>query len=97
MKRVCEFEVIIPKSAFDYSFDNLIIDFLRHFDVKFDLKGCNDLSIEYLVTAPSRRVANYAREWIVSSRRLVRSSFSSKDRKTCLGWSYGEIREVESD
>ena len=97
MKCFYEFEVIISKSAFDSSFANLFIDFLRNFNVTFELKGSSDFSIEYLVTSPSLRVANSVREWIVASRRLVLYSSSCKDRTNSLGWSYGVIRQVESD
>lgn len=98
MKRVFEFEVIIPNAVFDHVADNSIIDLLSYFNVNFECKGFTDSETEYLVTAHSRVVADYVREWLAALQRVVlASSFSCMDKMRCKGWIYGEIREVVSD
>lgn len=98
MKRFNEFEVIIPAAVFGHVSHDSIVDILRWFDVKFECKGCTDCEYEFLVTAPSRDVANSVREWFPALQRVVlASSFSAMDKMRCQGWLYGEIREVESD
>lgn len=97
MKRFYEFEVIIPCAVFDHVADTSIGDLLSYFNVKFSCKGFTDCEIEYLVTAHSRDVADFVRDWFVALQRVVlASSFSCMDKMRCESWIYGEIREVES-
>lgn len=98
MKRFNEFEVIIPDAVFEHVTDNSISDLLSCFNVTFECKGFTDCETEYLVTAPSRDVANSVRELLASLQRVVlASSFSPMDKMRCEGWLFGIIREVESD
>lgn len=98
MKRFNEFEVIIPISVFQHVLVDSIVDLLSHFDVNFECKGFTDCEAEFLVTAPSRDVANSVRELLASLQHVVVASSSSAiDKLRCRGWIYGVIREVESD
>ena len=93
-----EFEVIVPDAVIKHVSVPSISDLLSYFNVKFEVKGFTDSETEFLVTAPSRDVANSVRELLASLQRVVlASSFSSMDRMRCEGWLFGQIREVESD
>lgn len=98
MKRFNEFEVIIPNAVFEHVTDNSIIELLSCFNVKFEVKGFTDCETEYLVTAPSRDVANSVRDLLATlERAVIASAFSSMDAMRCRGWLFGIVREVESD
>lgn len=93
-----EFELIVPDAVIKHVSVPSISDFLSYFNVMFEVKGFTDCEIEFLVTAPSRDVANSVRELLASLQRVVlASSFSSMDKILCQGWLFGIIREVESD
>lgn len=93
-----EFEVIVPDAVIKHVSVPSISDLLSYFNVKFEVKGFTDCETEFLVTAPSRDVANSVRELLASLKRVVlASSFSSMDKMRCEVWLFGIIREVESD
>lgn len=93
-----EFEVIIPHAVIKHVSVVSLAYLLSCFNVKFETKGFTDCETEFLVTAPSRDVAHYVREWFPALQRVVlASSYSAMDKMRCEGWLYGEIREVESD
>lgn len=80
MKRVYEFEVIIPDTVFDYVADNSIIDLLSYFNVNFDCKGFNESSTEYLVTASSYELARAVCNLLFKISCVVFLSASSCDK-----------------
>lgn len=93
-----EFEVIVPDAVIKHVSVPSISDLLSYFNVKFEVKGFTDCEIEFLVTAPSRDVANSVRELLFSLQcAVLASSYSAMDKLRCQGWLYGEIREVEYD
>lgn len=93
-----EFEVIFPDAVIDHVSVKSIEDLLSYFNVKFEVKGFTDCETEFLITAPSRDVAYFVRQWFPALQRVVlASSYSAMDKMRCQGWLYGEIREVESD
>ena len=98
MKRIYEFEVIIPRSAFRHAVPVAVDDLLNYFCVHFDLKGASDDNVEYLVTAPSYDLARAVREMLFNlSRVVVLSGNSSFDKQRSKSWLFGIIREVESE
>lgn len=93
-----EFEVIIPDAVIKHVSIPSIADLLSYFNVKFEIKGFTDCQTEFLVTSPSRDVANSARDLLATLERVVLASSSSPmDKMRCQGWLFGIVREVESD
>lgn len=98
MKRVYEFEVIIPQSVFVYVSLDSITDFLSYSNVKFESKGFTDSKIEFLVTASSRQIASEVLNLFYAIKRFVlASAYSITDLHICESWIFGAIREVEYD
>lgn len=98
MKTLFESEVVIPSDVFGHIDVESIVDILSSCCVKFEVKGFSDdnLSMEFLISAPVRWRLECAIDLLHSLRRLVVSaSFSPIDELRCESWLFGQICVVD--